>query len=125
MSFLLAVTLGACIPSLRSRKKEKAIKEKAASDVPSITLEMVMRENPGISIPDAFQKLTFLRAQEEAKAKGGDAAAAGASGVAGVATSGAMAGAAGAGTTAAAAAAAAAGGIPGAIMAKDVSAIAA
>lgn len=42
------------------------------ADVPSITLEMVMRENPGISIPDAFQKLTVLRAQEEAKANGSE-----------------------------------------------------
>lgn len=110
-------------PPPGSRKKEKASKEKAASDVPRITLEMVMRENPGISLPDAFQKLTFLRAQDEAKAKGGDAAAAATVAAAGVGAAGAMPGAAGAGATtaaAAAAAAAAAGSLPGAIIAKDV-----
>lgn len=51
------------------REKNK-IKEKKASDVPSVTLEAVMRENPGISIPDAFQKLNALRAQEDAQSKG-------------------------------------------------------
>lgn len=35
-----------------------------------ITLERVLRENPGISIPDAFQKLNMLRAHAEAKASG-------------------------------------------------------
>lgn len=40
--------------------------------MPTITLERVMRENPGITLNDAFQKLNFLRAQEEAKEKKGD-----------------------------------------------------
>lgn len=101
------------------RKKEKAAK-KAPSDVPTITLEMVMRENPGISLPDAFQKLTFLRAQEDAKAKGGDAAAAAvaAGGVTGVAVAGGVSGVAAAGGGAAAAVNT----LPGAIIAKDVGA---
>lgn len=51
---------------LREKRKKQALK----NEKPAITLEMVMRENPGISIPDAFQKLAFLRAQEEAKATG-------------------------------------------------------
>lgn len=56
-------------------KKKKEEEEPAAvaskeSDVPAVTLERVLRENPGISIPDAFQKLNMLRAQADAKASG-------------------------------------------------------
>lgn len=64
------------------KQREKEASKKAKAEVPAITLEMVMRENPGITIADAFQKLEQLRAQEEQKKAGGGGAAAPASSVA-------------------------------------------
>lgn len=80
----------ASVPSNRKQREKKEASKKAKAEVPAITLEMVMRENPGISIPDAFQKLEALRAQEEQKKAGVTAAeAAGAPAPAGGAGAGA------------------------------------
>eukprot|EP00612_Vaucheria_litorea_P005740 CAMPEP_0171461418 /NCGR_PEP_ID=MMETSP0945-20130129/5875_1 /TAXON_ID=109269 /ORGANISM="Vaucheria litorea, Strain CCMP2940" /LENGTH=793 /DNA_ID=CAMNT_0011987763 /DNA_START=19 /DNA_END=2396 /DNA_ORIENTATION=+ len=57
-----------------SRKKEDQLKKMEESkpkppekkEQPTITLEMVMRANPGISLPEAFQKLTTLRSAQAA-----------------------------------------------------------
>lgn len=102
----------------RKQREKKEASKKAKAEVPAITLEFVIRENPGISIPDAFQKLEVLRAQEEQNKAGGSTAAAAAALAAGAPTTATAAAggeaavpmaAAGFGAAAAAAAAAGAG----------------